>query len=71
MWHFLRVMCEVSTRYAFHVLLIQFRLSLLLFMVFMLVFSEAAGVPAPTDPSGDKMSLDQAIGDLDASVAQE
>ena len=31
---------------------------------------EAAGVPAPTDPSGDKMSLKQAIGDLGASVAQ-
>ena len=39
-------------------------------MVFIFVFSKAAGVSAPTDPSGDKMSLDQAIGDMGASVAQ-
>ena len=32
--------------------------------------AEAAGVPAPTDMVSDKMSLDQVIGDLGASVAQ-
>ena len=32
--------------------------------------AEAAGVAAPMDPSGDKMSLDQAMYDLGASFAQ-
>ena len=33
-------------------------------------YVEAAGVPTPTDVVGVKMSLDQVIGDLGASVAQ-
>ena len=36
----------------------------------LVLFSEASGVPAPTDLVSDELSLDQVIGDLGTSVAQ-
>lgn len=43
--------------------------SVLIVSLFVIML-EAACIPTPTDPSGNKMSLDQAIADMGASVAQ-
>ena len=63
-------MCKVNTRFVF----LCYPPTLFNFSVLMVLhcasIEEAAGVPVPVDPSGDKMSLDQAMNDLGVSVAQ-
>ena len=63
-------MCEVNTRFVFSAFSSCFVRFFCAYSFPLCDYCRSAGVPAPVNPSGDKISLDQAMGDLGASVAQ-